>query len=132
MEDLSTNQNSINNKIKSIGLLDTQKLESRFFRDADFLNEMLSNYIITSKNCIEEIEIAEKNKNPMMLANSTHKLLGSTLNFSSGYITRLLEDIELQAREHGKIIINDEDIIKLKEMIENLQQEIGKLATSWK
>lgn len=121
-----------NNPLRTIGFLDVKKLETRFFKDPDFLSEMLSNYIITAKNCLEEMELAEKNQNVGILANSAHKLLGSTLNFSSGYITHFLEDIEIQARDQSKIIITFQDIQHLKTLIESLQNQISEVANNWR
>lgn len=138
---METNHQPLNNEIrgensqstiKTIGFLDIKKLEARFFKDADFLNEMLSNYIVTSKNCLEEMELAERNHNPVILANSCHKLLGSTLNFSNGYITHFLEDIEINAREHSKIIVTASDINHLKSLIESLQEQLSSIANSWR
>lgn len=120
------------NPVRTIGFLDVKKLETRFFKDPDFLSEMLSNYIMTAKNCLEEMELAEKNQNVGILANSAHKLLGSTLNFSSGYITHFLEDIEIQARDQSKIIITDQDIQHLKSLIESLQIQISEVANDWR
>lgn len=127
----SSNENS-QSIMQTIGFLDIKKLEARFFKDADFLSEMLSNYIITSKNCLEEMELAERNQNPVILANSCHKLLGSTLNFSSGYITHFLEDIELNARDHSKIIVTASDIKHLKSLIATLQDQLSAIANSWR
>lgn len=121
-----------NNPLRTIGFLDVKKLETRFFKDPDFLSEMLSNYIITAKNCLEEMELAEKNQNVGILANSAHKLLGSTLNFSSGYITHFLEDVEIQARDQSKIIISYQDIQHLKTLIESLQNQISEVANNWR
>lgn len=120
------------NPVRTIGFLDVKKLETRFFKDPDFLSEMLSNYIMTAKNCLEEMELAEKNQNVGILANSAHKLLGSTLNFSSGYITHFLEDIEIQARDQSKIIITAQDIQHLKSLIESLQIQISEVANDWR
>ncbi|NUM59625.1 MAG: hypothetical protein HUU56_13380 [Bdellovibrionaceae bacterium] len=119
------------NNITTIGLIDIKNLENRFFKDPDFLKEMLSNYVITSNNCLEEMKLAARNQNPSILANSCHKLLGSTLNFSSGYIARYLEDIEFNAREEKKIIVSVEELNKLEETIKMLQDQISELANSW-
>ena len=127
---LDPNAKKISN-ITSSGLIDIKSLENRFFKDPDFLKEMLSNYVITSNNCLEEMKLAARNQNPSILANSCHKLLGSTLNFSNGYIARYLEDIEFNAREEKKIIVSVEELNKLEETIKMLQDQISELANSW-
>lgn len=131
-QNITSPQQSAENPLRTIGFLDIKKLEARFFKDPDFLSEMLSNYIMTAKNCLEEMELAEKNQNVGIFANSAHKLLGSTLNFSTGYITHFLEDIETQARDHSKIIVTAQEIQHLKGLIESLQQQISEVANNWR
>ena len=115
----------------TVAFLDIPKLEARFFKDSKFLGEILDNFAVTAKNCLDEIELAVKNNNPILLANSSHKLLGSAMNFSNSYAVRYLQEIELEARENGRIIVDSDDVKKLRVSIDTMREQLTAICHSW-
>lgn len=115
----------------TVAFLDVPKLEARFFKDSKFLGEILDSFSVTAKNCLDEIELAVKNNNPILLANSSHKLLGSAMNFSNSFAVRYLQEIELEAREQGRVIIDSEGVKKLRLSIDTMQKQLTTICNSW-
>lgn len=116
----------------AIAILDYSKIENRFFKDPVFLEEILNTFSNTAKSCLQDIRAARANKNAVLLANSAHKLLGSAMNFSNGYIVNYLQQLETDARENGFTEVPEEDVNKLSKSILDMNQQLHELCETWK
>jgi HPt (histidine-containing phosphotransfer) domain-containing protein len=115
-----------------VGFLDTQTLEVRFFKDADFLSEILIRYRKTCADCLADLRAAGATRRPIEFANAAHKLKGSTLNFSKFYIANWLEEMETSARTMNQIPATDQELDHLESLIADLIGQLQDLVKRWR
>jgi hypothetical protein len=114
-------------------LVDETNLESRFFKDFEFLEKIIENYKLTCQTCNQELKKSFAEHDQTQFANAIHKLIGSTMIFINNKSKVLeLREFESQIREQG---LNQITIFKLTEIEvfhQHLVDHLTEIAHKWK
>lgn len=121
MKDSSSHVNSLN--IKSI--------EATFFRDGLFLKEILESYLATYQECLQNMREGIRAHDGATLSKASHKLKGSTMNFSQSLITQKLEQLESAGKKEFLSEALESQVAILEVEIHELFLQLNQLADQW-
>lgn len=103
-----------------------EEIFSRFNYDINFLIELGQIFITNSKQHLELLKEAIKNKDYLQLEKSAHTLKGTASNFGDITVVNIAYKIEIIART-GKIEDAETLIPLLEEELNHLHKELNKL-----
>ncbi len=111
--------------------VDLGLLEERFFKDGEFLREVLENYKNTCKSCFDDFRVSLINKDCQLLVKTAHKLRGSTLNFTSDSLVEKLAKIEFDAMEGNMGKITFSDIDNMEKNVFDFTGKLSQIVKDW-
>lgn len=114
-------------------LVDEANLESRFFKDIEFLEKIIENYKLTCQTCTQELRKSFANHDQDQFTNSIHKLIGSTMIFINNKAKVLeLREFESQIREHGLTQVTIFKLTEIEVFHQSLIDHLEEIAHKWK